>query len=165
MDMSVKSLTMNIERAKSEHKKSVMAIIRDTDFFKPHEIDIAEEVFDDAIADGDNGDYQSFVSKEGDNITGWVCFGQTPCTVGTFDIYWVAVSPKFQNRGIGKLLIQYAMDRIKACGGRMAVIETSGNQKYLSTQGFYEKIGFTKEACLKDFYAIDDDKLIYIKRV
>src|SRR3989339_2078798 len=123
MDMSVKSLTMNIERAKSEHKKSVMAIIRDTDFFKAHEIDIAEEVFDDAIADGDNGDYQSFVSKEGDNVTGWVCFGQTPCTVGTFDIYWVAVSPKFQNRGIGKLLIQYEMDRIKACGGRMAVIE------------------------------------------
>ncbi|MDD5459616.1 MAG: GNAT family N-acetyltransferase [Phycisphaerae bacterium] len=156
---------MNIERAKAEDKDSVMEIVRDTEFFKSHEIDVAEEVFDDAIKQGDDGDYQSFVSKEGDNVTGWVCFGQTPCTVGTFDIYWIAVSPKYQNRGIGKLLVQYAMDRIKTSGGRMAVAETSGNPRYQSTRYFYEKIGFAKEACIKDFYAIDDDKIIYIKRI
>ena len=142
-----------------------MTIIKDTGFFRPDEIDIAEEVFDDAIKQGPDSDYQSFVSKHGETVTGWVCFGPTPCTLGTFDIYWIAVAPQYQNKGIGKALIQYAMDSIKARNGRMAVIDTSGNPRYESTRQFYLKTGFAQEACIKDFYAPDDDMIIYIKRI
>ena len=42
-------------------------------------------------------------------------------------------------------------------------METSGRESYLPTRKFYEKIGYTVAACVKDFYAVGDDKIIYTK--
>jgi hypothetical protein len=45
------------------------------------------------------------------------------------------------------------------------VIETSSKESYGSTRRFYDKVGCTLAAQLPDYYAIGDDKLIYLKRV
>ena len=157
-------LKITIRRAEVGDKSAVMNLLKATAFFRADELPTAEEVFDDA-ATGADPDYQSFVALDGDKPIGWVCFGDTPCTIGTFDVYWVAVDPEYQNCGIGRALMQFSEDAIKAGGGRMIVVETSGNSHYISTRKFYEKIGFTVEACLKDFYTEGDDKIVYIKRV
>jgi len=163
--MCAESFTTEIRRAGPQDKQSVMTILKRTKFFRPQELDIAEEVFDDAISGRMNCDYQSFVAVVADKTIGWVCFGPTPCTVGTFDIYWLAVAPENQKQGIGTSLVGYAIEAIKALHGRLITIDTSGSQRYLSTQRFYESLGFCKEACIKDFYAADDDKIIYIRRI
>jgi ribosomal protein S18 acetylase RimI-like enzyme len=154
-----------VYRAQPEDKASVMAILKKTKFFRPEELKVAEEVFDDALSGGCEGDYQSFVARDGHKTIGWICFGPTPCTVGTFDIYWLVVSPESQNRGVGTSLVQYATTVIKNCKGRMIVVDTSGSQRYLSTRQFYEKLGYRKESCVEDFYSVGDDKIIYVKRV
>jgi ribosomal protein S18 acetylase RimI-like enzyme len=156
---------MQIRRACRQDKASVMAILKQTEFFRPEELKVAEEVFDDAIADGCDGDYQSFVATDGHKTIGWVCFGPTPCTAGTFDIYWVAVDRAEQNRGVGTSLVQYATALIKNRKGRMITVDTSGSDRYLPSRGFYEKLGYCKEACIKDFYSAGDDKIIYIKHL
>jgi ribosomal protein S18 acetylase RimI-like enzyme len=157
--------TTEIIYSTQKDKHAIMAILKDTGFFRPDEVIIAEEVLDDALKNGTAGHYQSFVSKHGDTVTGWLCYGPTPCTIGTFDIYWIAVGPQFQNKGIGKALINFAIEKIKTLGGRIAVIDTSGNSLYESTRHFYLKTGFIQEACIKDFYAPNDDMVIYIKRI
>ncbi|HPS54614.1 MAG TPA: GNAT family N-acetyltransferase [Sedimentisphaerales bacterium] len=164
--MSVKPLKITIRRADLEDKEAVMSILKRTKFFREDELLIAEEVFDDAIPGSPTADYQSFVARDANNKTiGWVCFGVTACTVGTFDIYWVAVDPENQNGGIGTLLMQYAEKAIKNSGGRLITVDTSGSPYYISTRRFYEKIGYCNESCIKDFYAIGDDKVNYIKRL
>lgn len=163
--MITNHFTTGIRRACPEDKDVVMAILKQTKFFRPEELTIAEEVFDDSISGDPEVGYQSFVARETYKTIGWVCFGPTPCTVGTFDIYWLAVDPENQNSGVGTSLMQYAATIIKNLGGRMITIDTSGSQRYLSTRQFYEKLGYCKEACLKDFYNVDDDKVIYIKRI
>jgi hypothetical protein len=45
------------------------------------------------------------------------------------------------------------------------VIETSSQESYGSTRQFYDKVGCTLAAQLPDYYAMGDDKLIYLKRV
>jgi ribosomal protein S18 acetylase RimI-like enzyme len=160
-----KSFTTGIHRAGQEDKEAVMAILKQTKFFRPEELKVAEEVFDDSISGDPKNDYQSFVARQAHKTIGWVCFGPTPCTVGTFDIYWIAVNPEHQNTGVGTSLVQYAVTTIKNSNGRMIVVETSGTEHYLTTRRFYEKLGFCPQLCIKDFYAVGDDKIIYIKKV
>lgn len=163
--MCTKPFTTGIRPAGPEDKDVVMAILKRTKFFRPEELKIAEEVFNDSVSGDPEVSYQSFVAREAHKTIGWVCFGPTPCTVGTFDIYWVAVDPEEQNSGVGTSLMQYAATVIKNLGGRLITIDTSGSQHYLSTRQFYEKLGYCNEACIKDFYSVGDDKVIYIKRI
>ena len=163
--MSAEPLKLNIRRARPSDRAAVMSILAATNSFRPNELLIAREVFDDAIAKGPKGDYQSFVAEEKRNTVGWLCFGPTPCTLGTFDIYWVVVHPRNQKCGIGSFLMQYAESLIKKRSGRMIVIDTSGSPRYLSARRFYRSNGYRRMAGLKNFYAPGDDKIIYDKRL
>ncbi|MBN1974857.1 MAG: GNAT family N-acetyltransferase [Sedimentisphaerales bacterium] len=96
-------------------------------------------------------------------VVGWVCFGATPCTLGTFDIYWIAVDPSLQRQGVGKFMLDFAEQEITKQGGRLAVVETSGMKRYEPTQKFYEKNNYCLSAKIPNFYAPEDDKFIYLK--
>ncbi len=159
----MKSSATKIRLSHTKDRVKVLSILRETNFFRPVELKIAEEVFDDAVLKGPDGDYQSFVVEENNRIIGWVCFGPTPCTVGTFDIYWLVVAAQKQRRGVGASLVRHSTNLIKACNGRMIVVETSGSTRYLPTRQFYKKMGYRKAGQIKDFYAPGDDKIIYVK--
>ncbi len=154
-----------IRRAKDSDRAAVHAFIAATGFFRPDEVDIAMEVFDDAVAQGPVGDYQSYTLEMSGKPVGWVCFGLTACTVGTYDIYWIAVDPAVQAKGLGSALISQAETLIADAGGRIAVIETSGRAAYLPTQLFYLKNNYIEASRLKDFYAPGDDKITYTKNL
>jgi len=142
----------------------VLKFLDDTKFFRHEEMLIAEEVLTDAANKGQAGHYQSYVLDAGGKPVGWVCWGPTPCTVGSFDIYWLGVDPACQGLGYGKKLMEFAESSIRNAGGRLYIVETSGRESYLPTRAFYEKIGYTAAACVKDFYAAGDDKIIYTKQ-
>ena len=154
-----------IRRAGVDDTEPVMDIIRRTDFFRDVEEDIALEVLEEAAEARPECSYQSYVGMVDGKVAGWVCFGVTPCTLGTFDIYWIAVDPDVQRCGVGKKLLRFAEQEIISQKGRLVVIETSGSQKYASTQGFYERCGYRLAARVEEFYAPGDDKLIFIKTV
>jgi GNAT superfamily N-acetyltransferase len=142
---------------------AVRRMLDETGFFRPDEIIVAMEVFDDALKGGPEGPYRSFTLDCEGAPAGWVCFGPTACTVGTFDVYWIAVSPRYQAKGFGTALLAHAEKLIKECGGRISVIETSGRKIYHPTRQFYLRKGYEEAARLKDFYASDDDKVVYTK--
>lgn len=155
-------MEQTIRKATAGDTAAVMDIIRRTRFFRPVEEDIALEVLDDAVTDPT---YQSYVIEAHGRVAGWVCFGITPCTLGTFDIYWLAVDPQAQHGGLGSALLTFAERQIAAQGGRLMIIETSGSEMYRPTQRFYEKNGYRLAACVEDFYAPADPKMIFTKPV
>jgi len=152
-----------IERASAADRQAALALIEQTKFFRPNEVVIAAEVFDDANTQGPQGDYQSFIARNNGSLVGWVCYGETPCTLGTFDIYWLAVDPRSQGLGIGRKLMDFAEKAIKDMGGRIAIVETSGSERYIPTRAFYEKVGYKEASRVEDFYAPGDPKIIYTK--
>lgn len=154
---------MTIRKQTFADVAAVIEIVKATGFFRENEHRIALEVLEEAAMSKLDCTYQSFVSVDGGQITGWVCFGATPCTIGTFDIYWIAVDPTQQGKGIGTMLLSFAQEQITAQQGRLAVIETSGSELYAPTQRFYESNGYYLAARIKDFYAAGDDKLIFVK--
>jgi ribosomal protein S18 acetylase RimI-like enzyme len=138
------------------------AITRATGLFGDDEIPVALEVFDAAVAGSD--DYTALGAIAGDALAGWICWGPTPCTVGTYDLYWIAVDPAQHNAGIGSLLLA-AMERQLAGLARLVVVETAGRAAYAPTRAFYERRGYTAAARIPDFYAPGDDQVVYTKAI
>ena len=136
------------------------AITRATGLFHDDEIPVALEVFDAAVAG--SPDYTALGAEAGDALAGWICWGPTPCTVGTFDLYWIAVDPAQHNAGIGSLLLG-AMERQLAGRARLVVVETAGRAAYAPTRAFYERRGYAAVARIPDFYAPGDDQVVYTK--
>jgi ribosomal protein S18 acetylase RimI-like enzyme len=146
-------------------RNAVNRILNDTHMFRDDEIVIALEVLD------------SYFAKPGQDYTavgaftpvgemlGYVCYGPTPCTVGTFDLYWIAVSPAAQNLGVGTILLQEVERRLAHQDARLVIIETSSQPLYEPTRVFYVRRGYDEVARVPDFYAPGDDRLIFAKRI
>jgi len=125
---------------------------------------VAEEVIDSYLADPQGSGYNVLVA--GDSaVDGYICYGPTPLTEGTWDIYWIAVSPSEKGMGVGSALLSYAEDKIKEAGGRLIVIETSSQAGYERTRRFYQKHAYETIAQITDFYAPGDDKIILQRRL
>jgi D-alanine-D-alanine ligase len=144
-------------------REAVVALLAGTRFFRADEMVIAKEVLDEGIKAGPGGHYQSYVIETAGRVTGWVCFGPTPCTIGSYDIYWIAVDQDLHGQGLGRKLMDFAEADIAAHGGRLSVAETSGRPIYESTRAFYERLGYFQAACIADFYGPGDDKVIFTK--
>ena len=146
-----------------DHER-VMEIIRATRFFLPEEIKVAEELIDIYLCQPDQQDYQIVVAEdEQGEVVGYMTYGPTPLTEGTWDLYWIAVSPEVQSQGYGRLLVRHLEDEVKENGGRLVIIETSSQPKYLPTRKFYEKLGYREMARIPDFYRPGDDRVIFGK--
>lgn len=149
-----------------EDRVSIFKILGETKMFTKAEIDVALELVDIYLQEKDQEDYHLFVVESRTGIVaGYVCFGPTTATQGSFDLYWIAVSPVFQAKGMGTALLRFAEDEIRNQGGRLILIETSSQKKYEPTQQFYTRSGYTLESRIKDFYRPGDDRLTYVKRL
>ncbi len=144
-------------------REKIKDILVDTNNFSEEEIRIAVELIDIYLNDREQKDYEIFTDVEEGSIRGYVCIGPRPLTTGTFDLYWIAVNPKVQSKGVGSGLIKYIEDHIKEKKGRLILIETSGKESYEKERKFYEKNLYTVLVNIKDFYNAGDALVIYGK--
>lgn len=160
------SITAGIRVAALEpsQRAALEQLLVDTGYFRADEIVVALEVFD-AYCAAPDADYSGHSARAVDgSLAGYVIYGPTPCTVGTWDIYWIAVAPAYQRAGVGTLLIDEVERRLHG-RARMLLVETSGQPLYASTRAFYERRGFDEVARVPDFYADGDDRVILARRI
>jgi len=105
------------------------------------------------------------VGEDEDLAIGYICYGPTPMTRGTFDLYWIAVDPDFQEQGVGSKLLGFLDERVKVRGGRMILADTSTIPQYEKTQRFYVKNGFQEIARIPDYYHSGNDRITFCKRL
>ncbi len=148
-----------------QDKPAIMRILRNMPEFKPIEVDVAEEVLDSYLQNPTQSGYHVFVAETAPTITGYICCGPTALTEGTWDIYWLAIAPSEQRQGVGKALLAFAEDKIKADKGRLSLIETSSKPEYERTRRFHLSQGYELTCRIADFYAPGDDKLVFQKRL
>lgn len=146
-------------------KPALMALLRITPEFKPYEVIVAEEVIDAYLEDANGFGYNILVAIDDGTVAGYICYGSTPCTVGTWDVYWEAVDLEKRGRGIGVALTEAAEAAIIKADGRLAIIETSSTPLYENTRRFHGARGYETVARVADFYSPGDDRLIMVKRL
>lgn len=144
---------------------AVRRIVTSTGFFRPDEIDIAAELVEERLDQGleTSGYHFVFADSEGSAV-GYACFGPIPCSLTSWDLYWIAVDATAQRGGLGRALLEAAEASILAQGGKAIYIETSAKSQYDATRFFYEACGYVLEHVFADFYAPGDGKAVYSKR-
>jgi ribosomal protein S18 acetylase RimI-like enzyme len=135
--------------------------------FNAEELVTALELVDEALDKGDASGYLFAVLEEEEGqksyVHGYACYGPTPLTQGVYDLYWIVVGPSTQRRGYGKRLLEFVEKDVIRRGGRMVLIETSSQESYRGTVGFYRHAGYALAARIRNFYRVGDDKLIFSK--
>ena len=149
-------------------RSGVFRILESAGNFTPEEVATALELIDEWLDLGEHSGYLTYVLEsvnEGNSdVLGYVCFGPTPLTESTYDLYWIAVDKSKHRGGVGKLLLKFAEEEMGRRGGQMLLVETSSQETYGGTIQFYEKSGYELVGKIKDYYKPNDDKLIFAKR-
>jgi ribosomal protein S18 acetylase RimI-like enzyme len=158
---------MNIRPAEPKDRDRIQEILTTCMLFTDEEVRCAVELVDIFLdlQHPESADYQTVVVEDDDAVQGYVTFGPTPLTDGVYDLYWIAVDRKEQGKGFGQILLRFVENDVRRRNGRMLLIETSSKGSYASTLRFYERAGYAEISRIKDFYRIEDDKLVFCKRL
>jgi ribosomal protein S18 acetylase RimI-like enzyme len=140
-------------------------LVKSTGFFNLEEIHVAVELVEARLSQGESSGYYFIFAEIDGQTVAYSCYGPIHGTQSSFDIYWIATHNSQRGKGIGKILIKETEKRIAQVKGKNIYVETASKPQYEPTRKFYDNCGYILEARLKKFYADDDDKLIYVKRV
>jgi D-alanine-D-alanine ligase len=143
--------------------EAVRRLTQATGFFNPEEVEVAGELVQEHLARGEASGYLFLFAEDGAGLAGYACYGPVPGTADSFDLYWIAVAPQRQGRGLGGRVLERAEADMAARGARGIYAETSSRGQYLPTRRFYESHGYAACSRLAGFYAEGDDKIIYHK--
>ena len=86
-------------------------------------------------------------------------------TQGTYNLYLIAVHKDHQGQGLGAGAMAYIEEMLRQLGNRILIVETSGLPDFELTRRFYQKIGYTQEAVIREFYQAGEDKVVFWKKL
>jgi len=157
---------MKIRPLLEKDRAKLLSVLIKTGAFTSAEIDVAMELIDIVLKDRVQKDYQiDCMVDDQDAAIGYICHGPTPMAQGTFDLYWIAVDPDFQEQGAGSKLLSFLEEAVKTRGGRMILADTSTVPQYEKTQRFYVKNGFQQVARIPDYYHSGNDRITFCRRL
>lgn len=148
---------------RSTDRGTIDRLLAATGFFNPEELEVAMELVDDRLIEGDESHYRFLVAERGSRVAGYACWGPIPGTAESADLYWIAVDPACQGLGVGRALLAEAERWLAEAGRPRVWIETAGRPQYEPTRAFYLACNYRIAAQLEDFYGPGDDKVIFLK--
>lgn len=167
-------------------RPALVDLLQRTENFLPDEVEVALELVDAAIEDAPGNTYVAVVAVQpraaagadggaadaggeahgGDEqVIGYSCFGPTPMTAHTWDLYWIAADPALRGRGVGAGLLRATEGLVAEQGGVILRAETSSKEAYGGTLAFYQRTGFTEGGRIPDFYRAGDDLVVLYRRL
>lgn len=154
---------LDIHAATKSDREPLAALLGRIETFSEIEVQCALELIDAGIAG--SPDYQVLVASKEGEVVGYICYGATPMTEGTYDLYWIASDPKVRGQGVGAALVAAMEGDLRRRGGRLIRVETSAMEAYGPTRGFYSGMRYVEEARCRDFYKQGEDLIILSKRI
>lgn len=155
---------LKMGKTRPEEFDALVAIAAGTGMFKKLEIKVLGELlrdWRDSLAD--EGHLCCTLREADGTPVGFVYHAPTVMTKGTWHLYWLVVDKGAQGRGLGRKMVRQAEADARKKGAHHLLAETSGTARYAPTRSFYEKVGYSLEARVRDFYAPGDDQVIYRK--
>jgi ribosomal protein S18 acetylase RimI-like enzyme len=151
-------------RLTNEDRNELRNLLSHISAFTEADQNLALELANISLEQPSQKDYNFVLARnENGSLAGYACYGPTPLTEGTYDLYWIAVNPELAHHSVGTMLLQRVEEEIIKNDGRMVVIETTSTQVYNSAQHFYLKNGYVLAEKLQDFYRPGEDRLTYVK--
>lgn len=95
----------------------------------------------------------------------YACFGATPMTDATFDLYWMITDAARRGQGLGSVLLTAVEQALAGRQARTLRIETSSLEGQGGARRFYERAGYRVVGLIPDFYRPGDDLVTLAKRL
>jgi ribosomal protein S18 acetylase RimI-like enzyme len=154
-----------IAPSQPDERAEIGRIAAEVGVFDAEEVDTVYELFDEYVADPVASGYYFLSYREAGRTLGFACYGPTPLTQGTYDLYWICTDAQAHQRGIGRALLRQVEAEIKAANGRLIIISTSSQPAYQPAREFYQRTGCTLDGIIRDYYEPGDDLYLYSRRV
>ena len=144
-------------------------VLRSDETFRDEEVAVALELIDDALSKPDS-DYWFQVAVDDsasapEGVVGYICYGPTPMTDSSYDLYWIVAHGAARGKGVAGALIG-AMEG--DLGGRNATgvrIETSQMESYGAARRVYDRHEYAEVGRIPDFYREGDALVTFYKRL
>lgn len=159
---------IELRKIRGGDRPGIEAVLRCGEF-RDDEVDVALELVDESI--GGDVDYRIYVAVQDDAVAGYVCFGLTPMTVATYDLYWIAVASHARGQGIASKLVAAMEREIRDDAAKTKVViasirvETSPAEGHGAARALYEKLGYVLVSDLPDFYAPGESLYTFYKQL
>jgi GNAT superfamily N-acetyltransferase len=101
----------------------------------------------------------------GDAPIAYACFGRTPMTDATYDLYWLITAANRRGQGLGAALLGGVEGELAGRGARTVRVETSSLEGQGGAVRFYLRVGYQEVGRIRDFYRPGDDLITLAKRL
>ncbi len=161
--MVVAQKSVSLRAVQKDDRSALESALRSDDTFREDEIAVALELIDEACQE--SKDYWIRVALSDQELAGYICYGPTPMTASTYDLYWIVTHLSHRGKGIaGALIADMEADLIGRGGGSVRV-ETSQTEGYGGARKLYSKYAYPQVARFPDFYKEGDDLIVYFKKL
>ena len=113
--------------------------------------------------DNPDTDHFWFVHEAAGTVTGFCYCVPEALTDRTYNLLAIGVRADRQGKGVGSDLMRHAESALAAAGKRLLLVDTSGTEDFALVRRFYVGLGYTKEAVIRDYWGVGDDKVVFWK--
>lgn len=154
-------MSKKIRAVSKEDIETLKKIIDSSELFPSEYLD---EMISDYFNNPETEDiWFTYINKESLSAIGY-CVPEK-LTDGTYNLLAIGVMKELQGKGIASEMMKYIEQLIKQKGGRILIVETSSDDAQFAARNFYKKIGYTKEAIIRDFWKEGEDKIVFWKKL
>jgi ribosomal protein S18 acetylase RimI-like enzyme len=126
----------------------------------------AIELLEAVLAPPEGNTYEArILVDEGDVPLSYACFGRTPMTEATVDLYWMVTAARARGQGHGRQLLQGLEAELAERRVLTLRVETSSLEGQGGALRFYERAGYHVAGRIPDFYRPGDDLITLCKRL
>ena len=156
-----------VQDATWSNRTALREVLLSSSVFGPGDADCVDDMFTETWMWPRPDAYRWVVAADpaSQHVHGFACFGQESLTKSTWDLFWICLRAEARGRGIGRMLIDAAVQHATAAGSSVMVIYTSSNDAYAPARRLYAAAGFVAASEVPDYYAEGDNLLIYWRRL
>ena len=153
-------MTKNIEPVNLSHIEELKDVLDSCGLFPSQYLD---EMISDYLNNADTQDiWFTYIDNNSPVAIGY-CVPEK-MTEGTFNLLAIGVSKNYQRTGKASQMMTYIEQLIKKKNGRILIIETSSHNDQIGARKLYNKIGYTEEAVIRDFWNEGENKIVFWKK-
>ncbi|MCK0168006.1 GNAT family N-acetyltransferase [Jannaschia sp. S6380] len=152
----------NVHTARREDRSAILDIAAESGLFAPEELPDFMAAFDDWSPDGAEEARVWLIVPGG---AGAALLAPEPMSDNVWNMLFVGVREDDRRRGVGRALLRAVEDRARDDGGRLLLIDTSGDEAQSGARVFYGAMGYAEEAVIRDYYGEGIDRVTFRRRL
>lgn len=133
------------------------------EMFRPDQTVVPDTMMADYFGGQQERGHRCLIDEDAGEALGVVYVLPKPATEDTWELLMIAVRPDHQGRGRGAALLKHVETELRALGGRLLLVETSGTADYARARAFYAGCGYGDEARVRDYYEAGADMVLFRK--